>query len=458
MGSVNFALFLLLAAATAQPHRTPLRYDEDWSPLCKAQAKHTGPDRIKCVSLGSDGRYLSFGLDVRFKYEHYFNKSFDPNPGSDGYLLQRYLPSAELVDRRVRVFVQAEHSAYSGAVAPTDLTWRNDLAATDAFVEYAFGGSSASYRTPALLDVGRYQLSFGSNRMVDNRIGLNTLQAFDGTQLRLTDGHWKTDAFWGHPVTVSPLAFDDRPDRTRSFFGIYASRPLATNTVDLYALGDQRDVQPYYRGTGPETRYTFGARYATSAHGFDTDSEADWQTGRFSGAQIEAFAVEASAGYSWGAGRNRFRFGVGGGVQSGDQNPKSSLFELFRAPYPTGLTFGIIQANAGTDTQGFTLDQSWNYDKRVTLALAQHFYYRQSPFDGLYIPAGVPFHAPGQTQARPIGDLDFVSVAYVIDPHATLITSYARYFVGAYLRAVPVAPGIPSASTSYFGSSLEYTI
>jgi hypothetical protein len=110
------------------------------------------------------------------------------------------------------------------------------------------------------------------------------------------------------------------PPRGRSC--VYATRHTGSNAFDLYGLVEQRGSQFYYRGVGPEVRDTLGVRYATSSKMFDSDTELDKQYGSINGAVISAYAIETNLGYDFGRNRNRFRLGVGGGIASGDHDPR----------------------------------------------------------------------------------------------------------------------------------------
>ncbi len=351
---------------------------EDWKPLCGVRSENL-LDTIKCIPLAARdaNRYLSIGADIRLKYEHFFNK--DWNSTNNGYLLERELVHFDLHLDRLRTFVELEHATATNQHAPFDPTWRDDFATTSAYVQYAVGGATGAAAPPIAVMIGRQRLAYGSERMIDDRSGLNTIQPFDGVRVRFSGRDWTTDAFAARPVNVGANAFDDLPDRTRSFSGIYATRTLGSEaTLDIYGLIDQRQSQFYYRGVGPEVRDTIGVRYATNAAHYDTDTEIDKQLGTFAGATIDAYAIETNLGYDFGAGRNRFRVGAGGGIASGDRNPRSSLFTEFRAPYPTGLTFGIIEANGNENTSGFTPQVSYTYNRKVTAAVKDYFFYRQN--------------------------------------------------------------------------------
>jgi hypothetical protein len=446
------------ATSGLRPQYTYLPDEEYWKPLCDPVNRSDAADALKCLPLSERDAnvYATVGIDVREKYEHFFNK--DWNPTNNGYLLERYLLDGDVHEDRLREFVELEYASATNPHAPIDATWQDDFASTSAYVEYDIGGATGAQNAPLELRVGRQRLAYGSERMIDDRSGLNTIEPFDGVRVRLNTATWRTDFFYVRPVTVAPYGFDDLANKGASFFGGYATDTLEHGTLDAYAFVDQRGSQFYYRGAGPEVRDTIGTRYALKSGSFDSDTELDWQFGSFAGDAIDAFAIETNVGYSLARGRNRFRLGLGGGIASGDHDPKSSHFTTFRAPYPTGLTFGIIEANGNENTSGFTPNVSYTYDKKLTVAVKDYFFYRQSLYDGIYSAPGFPLRAPAGSNASPIGTLGYTSLAYAVDRHVQVIGAYARYLKGAFLDASPEASGIPSLSTAYYNAWLEYKL
>ena len=256
----------------------PQRYqylpdEENWKSSCSSANRSTDVrDALKCIALANDpNRYLTLGADVRFKYEHFFNKDFDRS--NSGYLLERELLDADVHEDRLRAFVQLEHATATDEHAPVDATWRDDFATTSAYFEYGIGGTTGAATPPVAVRIGRQLLAYGSDRMIDDRSGLNTEMPFDGVRARLESGSWRTDLFAARPVNTGSFGFDDLRDRTKTLVGIYATDRIGSQTVDLYTFEDQRRSQFYYRGVGPERRFTIGARYATSSAAFDSDTE-----------------------------------------------------------------------------------------------------------------------------------------------------------------------------------------
>jgi len=83
------------------------------------------------------------------------------------------------------------------------------------FVDFAVlkprGNSSLTLR------IGRYEMAFGSGRMVDLREGPNVPLSFDGFRLSWKSPAWQVDGFATRPVQNKPGIFDDPPQRDFAF-------------------------------------------------------------------------------------------------------------------------------------------------------------------------------------------------------------------------------------------------
>src|SRR5215831_9312658 len=91
-----------------RPNLQPLRYDEDWSLLSDPDCKEEAIDDIKYIPLGRDHWYLSFGGEIRYRYENYESPGFGVGPETpSGYILQRYLLHTDWhFGRHFRLFAQ----------------------------------------------------------------------------------------------------------------------------------------------------------------------------------------------------------------------------------------------------------------------------------------------------------------------------------------------------------------
>ena len=415
------------------------------------------PARADCGARRSppSQHALETGGELRLKYERYRNRAWDPRNGEDAYLLQRVLLHASAGGERVRTCVQFEHSGQNGGRFPADRTALDDAAFTDLYVEVAIGPQHSGGGTPLRIRAGRQELAYGAGRMLDNRYGLNTLQPFDGVLLRVAARRWAIDAFAVRPVIVAHGSFDDRPDASRSLAGAYASREAGRDTLELYALHDRRNEQFFYRGTGRDRRTTLGSRIVLVRGGLRSDTDLSWQFGTTGRAAIAAAAVENFTSYAWHAGPATWLAGIGAGLGTGDHDPRGARMTAFRPPYPTGVTFGIVQAEGATNDVGVSLQQQYAIGK-FTLSTKEYASFRQSLLDGLYGPPGSPLRAPLRSRSAPIGTLAYVTSNYALSPRVSLSGAYARYAAGAFLRDSGPAPGVRSADTAYTAFTAQY--
>src|SRR5258705_13957168 len=93
------------------PPYTLLRFNEDYAYLANPRNRTDPFDPIKYIPLDPDDpkTYLSFGGELRERFEHFTNPRFGvpPNPDDDDYLLQRIAIHGDVhVTEHFRVFVQ----------------------------------------------------------------------------------------------------------------------------------------------------------------------------------------------------------------------------------------------------------------------------------------------------------------------------------------------------------------
>ena len=93
------------------PPYTLLRFNEDYTYLADPRNRTDPFDPVKYIPLDPDDpkTYLSFGGELRERFEHFTNPGFGvpPNPDDDDYLRQRIAIHGDLhVTEHFRVFVQ----------------------------------------------------------------------------------------------------------------------------------------------------------------------------------------------------------------------------------------------------------------------------------------------------------------------------------------------------------------
>jgi hypothetical protein len=310
------------AAATPDRNYQLLREDENWSFLKNPSFRQDFWDPIKFIPLrkSADDWYLTIGGEAREVWEQIGNDNWGQFPIMNGYLNERYMPYFDLhYGPHVRTFVELKsglNSFRAGGPRPIDEK-KMDFQA--AFLEIGTSSEHSSIH----FRVGRQELEYGSGRLIDVREGPNVRLSFDGFMVKSKINSWNLDGFAMRPDEDNPGFFDNSPNSAVKFWGIYATRPLASRALlDLYYLGLDRKEATFQRGTAQEVRHSLGVRVsrpiATEHSGWDFDDEALWQFGTFGSANIRAWTVATETGYRFPAVTLKPRFSLKADISSGD--------------------------------------------------------------------------------------------------------------------------------------------
>jgi hypothetical protein len=270
------------STAVKRPAYQWMRFNEDWSVLRGKDLSTTGDfwDRAKFIPLSTDGSvYLSLGGQARERAE-YFNKFLfgDSTPAaSDAYLLTRLRLSADLhVTDYFRAFVEGR----SAFATDRDLTG----GATNAFESKftllnAFGDVKVPFGDRDSLTVrgGRFEMIYGSQRLISSADYTNITRTFDGGQGILQIAGWTITPFWTIPVVadvnITNMPFN-RVSPHQSLFGVFATNaaeyyppfplqaplPRLPFNLDVYWFGVNNDVATFNGTSGREERHTLGGR------------------------------------------------------------------------------------------------------------------------------------------------------------------------------------------------------
>ena len=453
------ALVWILALATAisvvqaQPDQTAdsgeavrayslMREDEDWSFLKVASRRQDFWDPIKYIRLGPDGWFLTIGGEAREAFEQVGNDNWGKQNYTNTFFLERYMLHTDWhLGKYVRAFVQLKsglESFRTGGPRPID---EKKLDFEAAFVEVG----TTSGDNWLVLQAGRQELNYGSGRLVSVREGPNVRQSFDGAKLKGKAGEWRIDVFAARPDLDKPGFFNNVPDHTTAFWGVYATRPLRRRiSIDSYYLGLDRKAATFNRGTATENRESLGARLwrlpATKEHDWDFDYEGVWQFGTFGADGIRAWTFASDTGHSFPMAPLRPRISVKADISSGD-DPRHSSLGTFNPIFPIGNYFGVL-ADTGPGPINF-IDvhprlQTW-LPHGVSISTDLVVQWRESLHDGVYAVPGFLLAPAGNSQARFVGYRPGIEARWQIDRHAYLQADYGIFFAGDFLKQV--APG-----------------
>jgi hypothetical protein len=421
------------------PEYQKLRYDEDYSYL-KDPAKRTDFwDPIKYIPLSASGdTYLSLGGEARLKYELYKNYRWDPNaPDKDGYLLQRYLLSADLhLGGSIRVFGQLQSSLEDGRAGGARGTDENSIDIHQLFADFKLPLGDTGGDNDVTLRLGRQEMLYGSQRLISVRDSPNIRRSFDAVRLLTKFGDWHIDAFYSRPVEDDPGAFDDWGDNGTTFWGVYATHPipfLKGANADLYFLDLDRPDAEFVQGTGDEHRQSVGTRVFGKAGGLDYNFEGVYQWGSFAGGDILAWTLASDTGYTFKDAAWTPRVGLRADIISGDTFQSTTKLGTFNPLFPRGAYFGEASLIGPANLIDIhpTLDLHVTEDVKVTADW--DIFWRYSDHDGIYDNGGNVIRGPDGT-AKFIGHQASIGVEWQIERHMTFNACYSHSFAGEYIK------------------------
>lgn len=429
----------LAPADYGPPPYSVFRDMEDYTYL-RDPKKHDDPfDPIKYIPLNSQGdTYLSFGGEVRERWEYYSHPPFGQGPqDSNGYYLQRYMVHADLhVGDMFRLFTQFKsdlENDRTGGPRPVDEDKAN---LHQAYLDINFPSFENGRFT---LRLGRQELAYGIGRLIDPREGPNVRQSFDGAKGILHLEKWEIDGFATRLVETNADQFDN-PDPYTKFWGLYATRELGFIPhagIDLYYLGSRRDFAPYDSGVATETRHTLGSRFHGTQGDFDYDMEGGYQFGTFGPGSIDAWFITEETGWTFSKAYGQPHVALKVDASSGDNNPASPNLQTFDVLFPRGNYFTEPTPLGAQNIIDVHPEIDWRPTHDLTFTLTPNFYWRESTHDGLYNAGGFPLASGSFGNARYVGEETNLVGQWQINRHLTFTASYSRFFAGDYAREIP---------------------
>lgn len=422
------------------PPYTLLRFNEDYRYL-SSPANRTDPfDPVKYIPLNpaDPNSYLSFGGEIRERYEHFTHPGFGlfDEPGHNDYLLQRITLSADLhLNKNVRFFVQGISGLQFGGEGPAPPVDQDPINLQQAFVDFKFTDFPDA-QDYLVLRGGRFAMTYGSGRLVATRNGPNIPFKFDGLQIIDAIGGGKIYAFVTKPAREQKHSFDDEFGG-QLFWGLYGTTPTLIPQLglkaDLYYLGFKDDQARFAAGVGDEERHTLGTRLFGNVSGFDYDIEPVIQFGRFGSKDILAWTFASSVGYRFEGAPWRPRLGVNFDVASGDKTGGSlGTFNplYFKSPYFNDAS--VIRPSNIIDVHP-TLQLLPTDNLLITLG--SDVLWRYTTDDAIYNPGGKIVIPPGGSSPYVATTAEF-SVQWQIDRHLSWIGSYVHYFTSDAVKGL----------------------
>lgn len=423
--------------ATARPSYESLRFEEDWSPL-RDPALRTDPlDRLKWHPLNGDGSaHLTLGGELRARFESSRNPVFGlGSPRRNDYTLLRSFLFADLhLGPHLRGFVELASGFAPGWRGEPPTTQKDELDLLQGFGELRLPLAGGEF----MLRAGRQEMSFGSSRLVSVRESPNLRRAFDGVRTAwIRGGETRIDAFLVRPVAPRTGIFNDANDHAQLFWGAYGTAVIPAVPglkADLYYLGLEREGARFAQGTGAEHRHTLGTRLFGKRLGFDWNVEAAVQFGSFGSAEIRAWTVSASLGYTFAGLAFSPRLGLNADAISGDRNPNDGRLGTFNPLFPKLPYFSEANLAAPANLLDIQPNLTLALTPKLSLTIGSNPLWKQAKADAFYATPLTPVRGTAGGSSRFIGQQASASFEWSATDHLTIGGGYVHYAPGERLK------------------------
>lgn len=407
-------------------------------------------DALKYIPLSEhDSRtYLSLGINIRERFE-----TNDTNFGiagnrQDEYLLSRTEAHADLrVAGQLQVFFQLQSDIAPGKdrLTPVD---QDRLSIEQGFVAL----SEPCGHGRVLVRIGRLEIAFDLQRFLSTRDGPNVRQSFDGVAVAYTQGPWRVNALYTHPVqNRDASSFDDYSGPRLSFDLLRLERELtAASSLSAYVGQFRQDEVRFPSASGNERRDLAEARLTGVSGRFDWDAEVMSQTGRIGLQSIHAWATGVVIGQTFGSSTIRPRVSLQFDAASGDKSPTDHQLNTFNSLFPSGYYF----TNAGYTTYAnlahVKAAVSMSPMANLKLSAGTGVEWRATVADAIYTLPNVPVPGTAGRGSHYVGTYGQFRADCSVTPHVALALEYVHFSVGATL----ISTG--GHDTDYLAAEVRY--
>ena len=155
--------------------------------------------------------------------------------------------------------------------------------------------------------------------------------------------------------------------------------------------------------------------------------------------------------YAFDRARLRPRLGLNFAISSGDKDPRDPDLQTYHPLFPKGLYYGYIDSSGSLNAIVLHPSTTLQLSRSLSLRNEVFVFWRQQTTDGIYSQPGFFLRTGQHSDARFVGTLGQVELAWRFDPHTTAIVQAGRYWVGEYFRDTP-----PARDMTYFSAKVSY--
>ena len=426
------------------------RWSEDWSLLADPDVRREPLDELKYIPLSDhDARtYLSFGANIRERFEVNDTNFGTGGSQQDSYLLSRVEAHADLrIAGQVQIFLQLQSDSAPGKerLAPVD---EDRLGIEQGFVAV----SEPLADGVVAIRIGRQENGFDLQRFLSVRDGPNVRQSYDGVSVAYTSGPWRLITLYSHPVqNRNSSLFDDYSSPHLSFGLVRLERQVtSSSSLSAYVGRFRQDDALFPSAKGNERRDLVEVRYAGINGHFDWDAEAMSQNGRMGAQAIRAWAMGAVIGRTFDSTRFAPRISLQFDAASGDNSPTDHQLNTFNPLFPSGYYFTTAGYTTYANVVHVKTGLSVNPLTDVKLSFGIGVEWRETLADAIYTMPDVPVPDTAGRGGRYVGTYGQFRVDCGLTRHIALALEAVHFSAGATVVSVG------GHDANYFGAEVRY--
>jgi hypothetical protein len=378
---------------------------------------------------------LTFGGEVRERFEGVYDPNFGIGSGPDAYLLQRLTLLSDLhLGERVRIFAEGISGLMVGENQPAPPVQQDPIDLAYAFVDvvpYLTDDESLTLRG------GRFGMSFGSGRLVATRAppgAPNIPFRFDGGEVMYTARDWAATGFLTRPAKDSGHIDGSNPDT--AFWGLYLTRwwdAPHQSGLDLYYFGINNTPGSYASGVADETRHSFGVRIFGRRDHWEWNQEDVLQLGSFGDQSILAWATSTAVRYTFDA-LWRPQLAMRFDVISGSRDLHDGQQGTFNPLYPNPGYFNDASLIRPSNLIGVHPYATARFTPTLSADGGVGAFWRYSTSDAIYAPSSHIAIPALETSPAYVATAIDVNLTWQIQRHLTFQASYVHFFTGTYVQ------------------------
>lgn len=411
------------------------------------------------INVKTNAKSVTIGGQLRARAEYrspigYTNKT-NMDADDDIYSLRTRLSADFLANDKVRAFVQVQDSRQFGQ--------ETSIASNDNLVDMHQGYADISdfISDKLSLRAGRFEMSYGDQRMISALDWSNTGRAWDGARVRFTPNAEQKEKHWVDifatiiKINSNPPAASTIVDEKQTFLGIYGSHPFSDALLlEPYVLSRSYTVPQFIDELGKKGDFrdtSIGTRWKYSADPLSVTLELVYQFGSLAKSDIDAYASALDVRYSLG-GSLSSKVGFEHTFATGDQDPTDGNRETFEAPFTFAHYYqGLADVFAWKNGQDFHPYFICEPTKGWTLQVDYHLFSLVQEKDSWYAPTGTAIRTDATgSSGKGIGSELDIHAKTVLHEKVKLWYGISYFIAGNYVQETADLLGLRDKNMLWF--------